>query len=474
MNRKEWLLKAGVMLGSSKTLLGQSLAENDKKLFGDLGNDFYFGVANAAFQVEGACNVDGKLPSIWDEFTRHKENVKNGQNALEACDFYHRYSEDIQWAKSMGFKHFRFSISWTRVVQADLTTKNQSGVDFYRKVIREILCAGLQPWVTLYHWDLPQLIEDEGGWANRSVVKHFDHYVKLCTKEFGSLVERWILVNEPAAFVSLGYLNGYHAPGRKSPFAFLRAVHHVCLAVAQAGQSLREICPNSKLGIAYSYSPVHGKSTKDHLAVKRVDAFINRLFVEPFLGLGYPNGDLPVLKRLDKYIEPGDMDKIKFNFDFVGVQYYFRVVVGSSPWVPFFGGREIPAAKRGVMMNSMNREIYPEGMLESIVRFHSYGFKEIVVTENGVCYNDEPKIINDVEVIEDQKRIEFYRSHLEQVAIAKAKGAPVTGFFAWSLSDNFEWAEGYRDRFGLVYIDFSSQRRILKDSGRWWQRNLCG
>ncbi len=473
MNRKEWLLKAGVMLGSSKTLLGETLAENDIKVFGDLGNDFYFGVANAAFQVEGACNVDGKLPSIWDEFSVQKGNIKNGHNALEACDFYHRFSEDIALAKSLGFKHFRFSISWTRVVQTDLVSKNQSGINFYKNVLYAILKAGLQPWVTLYHWDLPKVIEDEGGWASRRVVQYFDSYVKLCANEFGGLVERWILVNEPAAFVSLGYLNGYHAPGRKSPFAFLRAVHYVCLAVAQAGRSLREICPNSKVGIAYNYSPVHGNSTKDHLVVKRVDAFINRLFVEPFLGFGYPSGDLPVLKRLDRYIDSGDMDKIKFSFDFVGVQYYFRVVVGSSPWIPFFGGREIPAAKRGVTMNSMKREIYPEGMLESIERFHAYGFKEIVVTENGVCYNDVLKVINDVEVIEDQKRIEFYRDHLEQVMIAKNNGAPVTGFFAWSLTDNFEWAEGYVDRFGLVYLDFTTQRRILKDSGRWWKRHLC-
>lgn len=489
MNRKEFIFKSSVSSGS--LLLGNQLSakagrnfpinkfsyeqflsnlnlEIDKLRIQQLGTQFIWGVANAAFQVEGATQIHNKLPSIWDEFSHQKGKIKNGDSADQATDFYHRFAEDVRITKELGFSHFRFSIAWTRVIAEDLHTENPLGIEYYIQILKEIHSAGLKAWVTLYHWDLPAIIEEQGGWANRQIINYFKRFVEICAVRFGEYVDRWFIVNEPAAFTALGYLTGYHAPGKKSPFNYLKTVHHVCLSIAEAGRLLRVKCPQKMIGIAYSYSVVHGASAKDSRVAKRVDAFLNRLFVEPSLGLGYPEEDLPVLKRLKNYFEPGDDELLKFNFDFVGVQYYFRVVVGKSVFVPFFGGREIPASKRGVAMNSMQREIYPEGLYDCLLRFKNYGFTDIVVSENGVCYRDQLK---DGEVV-DTKRIEFFQAHLDQLVRAKNEGIPINGYFVWSLTDNFEWSEGYNDRFGIVYIDYPTQKRIIKHSGQWWQRLL--
>lgn len=489
MNRKEFIFKSGIrsasllfaththFLSSKITKINKRSQINwatdleiqiDKLRISQLGNEFIWGVANAAFQVEGATKVDNKLTSIWDDFSQKKGNIKNGDTAEHATDFYHRYAEDIKLSKDLGFSHFRFSISWSRVISEDLHTENPIGINYYIQILKEIKAAGLNAWVTIYHWDLPSIIEKQGGWSNRRIIEYFKRFVEICANHFGEYTDRWFIVNEPAAFTALGYLSGYHAPGKKNPFAYLKSVHHVCLSIAEAGRLLRIKCPQKKIGIAYSYSVVHAEEPSDSKAANRVDAFLNRLFVEPFLGLGYPDQDLPALKRLKNYFEPGDEDRLKFNFDFVGVQYYFRVVVGRSSWVPFFGGREIPASKRNVATNSMLREIFPEGLYNCLMRFKDYGFEDIVVSENGVCYRDE---VNDGQIL-DSKRIEFFQSHLDQLVRAKIDGVPINGYFVWSLTDNFEWSEGYSDRFGIVYIDYSTQKRIIKNSGYWWQNLL--
>jgi beta-glucosidase len=468
MKRKQWLISMGSLALSPKLLWGNAIIELDKLRIAELGHDFKWGVANAAFQVEGAVNVDGKLPSIWDEFSHKKGNIRNKHNADLACDFYHRYGEDINITSDLGFKHFRFSIAWTRVVKSDLKTPNTDGINYYLSILRSLHGAGLKPWVTLYHWDLPLILEQKGGWSNREIISHFKRFVEICLENFGDLVDHWFVVNEPAAFVSLGYLSGYHAPGKKSPFEFLKSVHHVCLAVSVAGNLIREFNPKNKIGIAYSYSVVHGENGEDKNSVEKVDAFLNRLFIEPFMGKGYPTDSLPVLKRINNYMEEGDNEKLNFEFDFVGVQYYFRVVVEKSSWIPFLKSKEVPATKRGVLMNSMKREIYPQGMYDCLMRFKNYGFKDILVSENGVCFDDQlvDGVINDVD------RIEFFRRHLDELCRAKNDNCPVSGYFVWTLTDNFEWSEGYSDRFGIVHVDFDTQMRTIKKSGYWWQSIL--
>ncbi len=463
MKRRTWIL-------GSAGVITTSFAKADHSLIEDMGSDFKWGVANAAFQVEGAASEGGRSMTIWDDFTKNSSNIKDGSNAQVASDFYHNYTEDIKLASSLGFKQFRFSISWARLMQPGMKELNTEGVAFYHNLIDAIINEGMQPWVTLYHWDLPSELQKFGGWSNRKIIDYFEIYVEKCVQLFGSKVKKWFIANEPAAFVSLGYLSGYHAPGKKSPFGFLRAVHYVLLSVSAAFRKIKSLQPDAMVGMAYSCSPVEGAELKDFPAAKRIDVLLNRLFVEPHLGSGYPFEDLPALKRLEKYIEPGDMDSIKCAFDFVGIQYYFRVVVKKSRLIPFFGGREIPASKRGVVVNSMGREIYPKGLLDCLKRFHEYGFKDLVVSENGVCFRDE---LVDGKV-KDEKRIAFFQDHLEALRSAKQQGIPVSGYFVWSLTDNFEWSEGFSERFGLIYIDYPSQKRILKDSAKWWQSVLKG
>ena len=275
-------------------IIGISFAQETKRsipfnavLF---GKDFKWGAACASYQVEGAWNIDGKGPSIWDNFSHKRRKIHNQENGDVATDFYHRYKEDIALLKDMGFGVFRFSISWSRIFPEGTGEINPKGVEFYHKVIDECVAAGIEPWITIYHWDLPQAIEEKGGWTNREIISWFTDYVSFCTKEYGSKVKNWMVMNEPAAFIGLGYMLGYHAPGKKGPYKFLKATHHACLAMADGGRMIRKNIPNANVGSTFSCSqidpyrddPVHGY--KDLGAVKRMDALLNRLYIEPSLG----------------------------------------------------------------------------------------------------------------------------------------------------------------------------------------------
>lgn len=477
MNRRKWLQLSGLM-GTGVLLSGKALAYHSLKLPHKIdlsklafGKNFKWGVACAAFQVEGAWNIDGKGPSIWDHFTHKKGNVANNEVADIATDFYHRYKEDIRLAKEMNFDVFRFSISWSRVFPNGTEKSNPAGVDFYHNVIDFCQQIGIEPWVTLYHWDLPQSLQDLGGWTNRNVIEWFTQYVSFCANEYGSKVKNWMIMNEPAAFVGLGYMLGYHAPGEKGVFKFLKATHHVCLAMAAGGRTIKTLYPEANVGTTFSCSHVDpiSNSTKEIEAAKRIDALINRLFIEPSLGLGYPIDAIPALKRIEKYFEKGDRELLKFNFDFIGLQNYFRVVSKSSLSPPFLWAKEVPAKKRDVLMNEMNFEVYPEGIYKILMQFSKYEkIQKIIVTENGACFEDS--VVNG-EIV-DSERIDFFKSYLSNVLKAKNAGVPVEGYFVWSLTDNFEWSEGYHPRFGLVHIDFETQKRTIKGSGKWFQKFL--
>lgn len=435
----------------------------------DFGTDFKWGVATAAYQIEGAHNLDGKSTSIWDTFSHKKGNIKTGENGDIACDFYHSYEQDLDLLKSLNMTVFRFSIAWSRILPNGVGAPNQKGIDFYNRVIDACLERGLEPWLTLYHWDLPQVLQDQGGWMNRESLSWFSEYAELVTKSFGDRVKNWMVFNEPSAFTALGYLIGYHAPGLKGFGHYLPTVHHVCLCQAEGGRIIRKNVINANIGTTYSCShvDVFKSEKRDGKSAKRWDVLLNRLFIEPALGMGYPTASFPILRKLEKYILPGDLEKLKFDFDFIGVQNYTREVVKKMGLIPIMKGLEIPPKKRNVTeITDMGWEVYPEGIYQIIKQFAAYpNVKKIFVTENGCAFPDE--LIDGK--VNDVKRIDYYQRYLKQVLRAKQEGVNIGGYFSWTLLDNFEWSEGFKPRFGLVYVDFKTQKRIVKESGYWFK-----
>ncbi len=438
----------------------------------DFGADFEWGVSTAAFQTEGAWDADGKGPSIWDTFTRQKGKIKNGNCADLACDFYHRYHTDVAFVKQMHIPNFRFSLSWPRILPNGIGAPNDKGLDFYDRLIDHCLEQGIMPWITLYHWDLPQALQDKGGWANRDVVSWLTEYAACVANRYGDRVKRWMVLNEPTVFTGAGYFFGVHAPGLTGLRNFFPAAHHAALAMGQVGRLLRVEIPKASVGSTFSCSSIHSASSRrrDVEAAKRADALINRLFIEPILGMGYPVTDLPALKGIEKYMRTGDDVLLPFDFDFIGIQNYTREVVSHSYFVPYLKARICPAKRRGVQsLTEMGWEVYPESIYEMIRKFSAYpNVPDIYVTENGAAFPDT--VISGQ--VADHQRVAYLQSHLAQVLRAKQEGHNVHGYFVWTLTDNFEWSEGYHPRFGLVHVDFETQQRILKDSGKWYGQFL--
>ena len=438
------------------------------------GSDFLFGTATAAAQIEGAWDTDGKSPSIWDTFSQKKGKIADGSTTEFACDFYHKYEEDINLMADLGFDVFRFSIAWTRILPYGTGHINQRGIDYYNSVIDKCLARGVQPWITLYHWDLPQILEDQGGWTNRAIIQWFSEYVAVCAKHFGDRVKHWMVFNEPMAFTGLGYLSGQHAPGKRGLSKFLKSVHYVSMCQAAGGRVLRDLVPNATIGTTFSCTavePVNPNKKRHVVAARKADALFNRLFIEPSLGMGYPLDDLTVFKGIKKYIEPGDKEKLKFDFDFIGLQNYFRTVAKFSLWPPLMWANVIDAkklVKDKDELTAMGWEVSPEGIYDVIMQFNRYG-KPMIVTENGAAFEDH---LNDDGSVHDNRRIQFFQAYLSKVLKAKNEGAHLNGYFLWSFMDNFEWAEGYEPRFGIVYNDFETQQRYPKNSALWWQAFL--
>ncbi|RYD91001.1 MAG: beta-glucosidase [Sphingobacteriales bacterium] len=436
-----------------------------KDFFGD---DFVWGVSTAAFQTEGACDADGKGESIWDNFTARKGKVLNGDKAHTACDFYNGYKKDIDLIKQLNIPNFRFSIAWSRILPDGIGTVNQAGIDHYNKVISYCIEQGIEPWITLYHWDLPQALENKGGWTNREVVQWFSNYTEICAKHFGNRVTNWMVMNEPSVFTGAGYFFGIHAPGKSGLKNFLPAVHHAVLSIVAGAKILRAVLPHANIGTTFSCSHIepYSSNPRDVNAAKRADALLNRLFIEPILGLGYPTADLPVLRGLNKYQQPGDEAKMHFDFDFIGLQNYTREIIKYSFFTPYINARLVKAEKRNVPLTDMKWEVYPPAIYHILKQYNRYPqIRNIYITENGAAFPDK---VTDGEVI-DPKRVEYLQTHLQQVLKAKQEGSKVSGYFVWTLTDNFEWAEGYHPRFGLIYVDFATQQRIVKASGKWYR-----
>ncbi|UAY52961.1 GH1 family beta-glucosidase [Ferruginibacter albus] len=436
----------------------------------DFGKNFQWGVAIAAAQNEGAANQYGRGPSIWDVFSRNGNNIKGKGKPTIACDFYHRYKDDLLLVKALGFNSFRLSISWSRILPDGTGKINKEGIDFYHRVIDECIKLELTPYVTLYHWDLPYELEKKGGWTNYFINKWFNRFITVCAEAYGSKVKNWIILNEPFAYTSLGYMLGTHAPGKKGIDNFFPSVHHTTIAQAEGARIIRQLVPYAYIGTTFSFSEIipHSDKKEDIQAANRVDILMNRLFIEPALGKGYPREEtFRLTERMHlhnkewKYIE-----RLHFDFDFIGIQYYFPLVIKYNSLIPLVQASEVKAKTRKVPHTDMGWEINADSFYRTIKRIWSYdAVKEIIITENGSYFKDE--IRNGV--IDDAARINYFQQHLQAVLAAKNEGVNIKGYFAWTLMDNFEWAEGYNARFGLVHVDFNTQLRTIKNSGYWFR-----
>ena len=425
---------------------------------------FVWGAAGSAYQVEGAVSEDGRGESIWDRFATRPGAISNGDTGVVACDSYHRFGEDVRLMRDLGIGAYRFSISWPRIVPDGRGRANSAGLDFYDRMVDDLLANDIEPYATLYHWDLPQRLEDAGGWPARDTVEAFTEYVEAVASRLGDRVPNWITQNEPWVVSWLGYGYGVHAPGRKSDADALAAAHHVLLAHGRAAEVLRREAPRAKVGVTVDLYPMYPSTdaAEDVEAARLMDGSRNRWFLEPVLGLGYPTDMLEHYAAILPSIEEGDLDTIGVPLDFLGVNYYSRTVVraGTDPAAPI--ALDVP----GVERTQMGWEVYPDGLTDLLVRLHrDYELPDVYITENGAAYPDDRTNGS----VADPSRISYLERHLGALRTAISDGVPVRGYFLWSLLDNFEWAFGFSRRFGIVYVDFDTLERVPKDSFLWYR-----
>jgi beta-glucosidase len=432
--------------------------------------DFIWGSATAAYQIEGAYQEDGKGESIWDRFSHTPGKVANGDTGDVACDHYHRYKEDVELMKEIGLDSYRFSISWPRILPKGKGEINQQGLDFYRGLINELLKAGIKPVVTLYHWDLPQALQEEGGWANREIVKHFVNYAEILFNEFGDVVSQWITHNEPFVVAFNGHGSGDHAPGIKDQQVALQVAHNLLLSHGLAVKKFRELKLDNEIGITLnliSSYPI-SDNVEDNKAAKRMEDYINGWFLEPLFKGRYPERIVEFygekFNNLD--IREDDMELIKEEIDFLGINYYSRSLVRYNKDSKFLGIEGVKP--QDSQYTAMDWEIYPKGLYDLLIKLNQeYTQKPLYITENGAAFDDK---ISEGGGVHDQDRIDYLKAHFQSAYKAIQEGVALKGYYVWSLMDNFEWAYGYSKRFGITYIDYeNNQRRILKDSAYWYK-----
>jgi beta-glucosidase len=439
----------------------------------DFGPGFLWGCATSSYQIEGAANEDGRVESIWDRFAATPGKIRDGSSGAVACDHYHRWPEDLDIARDLGLNAYRFSIAWPRIVSEAGGRPNEKGLAFYERLVDGMLERGLQPWATLYHWDLPQFLQERGGWNERGTVDAFLEMADAVTRRLGDRVKHWITHNEPWCTAIIGNYEGWHAPGLTDFKTALQVCHHVLLSHGKAVPLIRANVPDAKVGIALSLHPLRpaSDSEQDLAAMQRHDGLRFRWFMDPLYGRGYPAATLDAVGVAAPTVLPGDLDAIAAATDFIGVNYYFPETVAADPGHGPLGARVLPP-RPGVETTAMGWEAAPQGLAELMGRVQDeYRPGPIYVTENGSCYEDVPGPDGEVH---DSERRRYLQRHLAALYSAKRSGVPVQGYFAWSLVDNFEWAEGYLRRFGLVHIDYATQQRRLKDSARWYRAFLHG
>jgi beta-glucosidase len=419
--------------------------------------DFLWGTATAAYQIEGAWDEDGKGESIWDAFCRIPGVIEDGQSGEVSCDHYHRVDEDLDLLAALGARAYRFSIAWPRVLPEGTGRVNDAGLAFYDRLVDGLLERGIRPFVTLYHWDLPQVLQARGGWPNASVAGWFAEYAQLVAKRLGDRVHDWITLNEPQVTAFAGHQWGVHPPGVKDAATAVKVTHHLLLAHRAATDAIRAAAPHAAVGIALNLSPVDPAtdSPEDAAAAQLADGVANRWFLDPLYGRDWPQD---VVERYGA-IAPPSLDSYDGDLDFLGVNYYMRHVVRSAPGERL-GYDVLPPSGR---LTEMGWEVHPTGLRRILERVHrDYAPRAVYVTESGAAFPDEAER-------DDVERVEYLHDHFGAAADARDAGVPLHGYFVWSLLDNFEWHNGFAKRFGLVYVDYATQRRTMKASGRFFR-----
>jgi beta-glucosidase len=421
---------------------------------------FVWGVATSAFQIEGAAAEDGKGPSIWDSFCRRPGAIADGSNGDVACDHVHRWAEDLDIAAGLGVGAYRFSVSWPRVRPSGSGAWNAKGLDFYERLVDGLLKRGIQPWPTLNHWDLPDALQTRGGWEDRDTVHRFVEYALGINERLGDRLAAITTHNEPWVMATLGHETGHFAPGVKNRASAMQVAHHLLLSHGLALQAMRREGCKAKLGIVLNLAPVQAAtpSEADRTAARLEDGRLLRWYMDPLFGRGYPVDVRVHLGADAPRIAPGDLDDIATPLDFLGVNYYSRNVVSAAgPW---------DVRRSGNPVTEMGWEVYPEGLTELLLRLHrDYPVPPLFITESGAAFADRLEHGQ----VHDAERTRFIAAHIAAVAEALRQGVRVDGYMVWSLLDNFEWASGYAKRFGIVHVDYATQRRTLKDSALWYR-----
>jgi beta-glucosidase len=422
-------------------------------------SDFLWGSATASYQIEGAPFEDGKGESIWDRFTHTPGKINNGDTGDVACDHYHRYPEDIEIMRTLGLHGYRFSIGWPRILPQGDGAVNQAGLDFYDRLVDALLAAGITPMVTLYHWDLPQALQDrQGGWASRAIVPQFAHFADVVSRCLGDRVKLWATLNEPHVVAVLGYERGIHAPGLADPVIAAQVTHHLLVAHGTAVPVLRaNVGAGAQVGIVNNqgyFDTLPDASADDRAQRDFLDAYVNCTFMDPIFHGHYPEAVKNAPGFAEMVVEPGDWEIIQTPIDFVGINYYSRHVIGQ-------------ARNPNAEYTTMGWEVYPDGLHHTLMRIHQeYKPKALYIAENGAAFDD--RVTADGHV-HDERRAAYLREHFRRAAQAIQDGVPLRGYFVWSLLDNFEWAYGYSQRFGIVRVDYGTGQRIVKDSALYYQ-----
>jgi beta-glucosidase len=431
---------------------------------------FAWGAATASYQIEGSTRADGRGASIWDTFSHTAGRTANGETGDVACDHYRRWREDVDLIADLGLRAYRFSVAWPRV-QPDADARvNERGLDFYERLVDALLERGIEPYVTLYHWDLPHALEELGGWRNREIVGRFAEYASIVGRRLGDRVRHWLTLNEPQVFSVVGHAQGRHAPGLRDWRAALRVAHHAHLAHGAAADALRREMADARIGLALNlvrYEPA-SDDPEDVAAADRVDGTSNRWFLDPLFGRGYPADVAAMFGDLLEGLDLDAVGSLKVP-DLLGVNYYTRELV--RPAADESDPARAAIVRPDLPRTTMGWEPYPDGLRLTLERLHhEYAPASIMITENGAAYSDAVAADG---AVADPDRTAYLASHVAAVADARDAGVPVDGYFVWSLLDNYEWAEGYAQRFGIVRVDFETQRRTIKQSGRWYRDLLA-